>query len=140
MDPKAIELLGKERICVISVVMTDEAPHAAIVHYSHASEPVRIFIQTYPTVKTKAIQEKGGKAKAAVALGNEGDFIEVQMRGEVRIVIGQRELDEIYKIHYAKYPGAEKHKDAETIFLEFTPTWWRYTDFNTDPEIVVESK
>lgn len=141
MNPKALELLKKERVCVFAVPMQDGAPHAATVHFSQQLDPVKIFIQTYPTVKAKAIQDKGGKAKAAIVVGtDEKEFVTLQMHGDVRIVSDMQELEQIYKIHYAKQPESEKYKSSTTIFLEFTPTWWRYTDFNTDPETVIENQ
>ena len=139
MNPLALKLLQKERVCVLSVILSDGTPHAAALHYSEQINPVKLFIQTYPTLKTKAIEEKGGVAKAAVVVGlNDIDFLSLQMHGNVKIVSNLNYLQEIYKIHYAKQPQAEKHKSPTTIFLEFVPTWWRYTDFTTDPETVIE--
>lgn len=141
MNPIALKLLEKERICVLSVVLPDGSPHGAVVHYSQQTEPVKLFIQTSPTVKTEAIKSAGGTAKASVVVGlNEPDFVTLQMRGNVRIVSDNSELENIYKIHYAKHPEAEQYKSPKTIFLEFVPTWWRYTDFNTDPETIVISE
>ena len=141
MNQIAIDLLTKERVCVLSVVLADGSPHAAALHYSEQTSPVKLFIQTYPTVKTQAILESGGTAKAAVVVGfNEQDFLTLQMRGIVRIVSDPAKLEEIYKIHYAKHPEAEKYKSSRTIFLEFTPTWWRYSDLKTDPETIIEVK
>ncbi len=138
MNPVALNLIQKERVCALSVILPNGSPHIAVVHYSREPDPIKIFIQTYPTVKTEAIQEKGGSAKAAVAIGlNEQDFVTLQMRGDIRIVSDEKELENIYKIHYAKNPEAKKYKSPTTIFLEFTPTWWRYTDFNTHPETVI---
>lgn len=109
-------------------------------HYSQITDPVKLFIQTSPTVKTNAIQEKGGIAKAAVVVGlSEADFVTLQMRGDVRIVSDTADLENIYKIHYAKHPKAAKQKGPHTLFLEFVPTWWRYTDLKSDPKIVIES-
>ena len=140
MNQIAIDLLTKERVCVLSVVLADGTPHAAALHYSQQIDPVKLFIQTYPTVKTQAILESGGTAKAAVVVGfNEQDFLTLQMRGIVKIVSDQVKLAEIYKIHYAKHPEAEKYKSPRTIFLEFTPTWWRYSDLKTDPETIIEN-
>jgi general stress protein 26 len=141
MNPIALKLLEKERICVLSVVLADGSPHGAVVHYSQQTEiePVKIFIQTSPTVKTEAIKNAGGAAKASVVIGlNEADFVTLQMRGNVRIVSDTAELENIYKTHYAKHPEAEQYKSPKTIFLEFVPTWWRYTDFNTDPETIIQ--
>lgn len=141
MNEKAIALLKKERICVLSVVLADGSPHAAEMHFSAEFEPVKLFFQTYPTVKTKTIEEKGGFAKAAVVVGlSEADFVSLQMRGDIRIVKDKKELENLQSVHYAKLPEAKKYKNSESIFLEFTPTWWRYSDFNTDPETVVEGK
>ncbi|OHA68239.1 MAG: hypothetical protein A3A27_00140 [Candidatus Wildermuthbacteria bacterium RIFCSPLOWO2_01_FULL_47_18] len=140
MNQIAIDLLTKERVCVLSVVLADGSPHAAALHYSQQIDPVKLFIQTYPTVKTRAILEGGGAAKAAVVIGfNEQDFLTLQMRGMVNIVSDPAKLEEIYKIHYAKHPEAEKYKSSRTIFLEFTPTWWRYSDLKTDPETIIEN-
>ena len=137
MDPVALKLLEKERICVLSVVMADGSPHGAVVHYSQQLDPLKLFIQTSSTVKTQAIQDQGGTAKAAVVVGlNEADFVTLQMRGNVRIVSDPSELEAIYTVHYAKHPEAEQYKSPRTIFLEFTPAWWRYTDLNTDPETI----
>lgn len=138
MNQIPLDLLVKERICVLSVVLSDNSPHGAVVHYSQTTGPLRLFMQTFPTVKTNAITEKGGIAKASVVVGlSEEEFVTLQMRGDIRIVSDIAELESIYKAHYAKHPKAEQYKDDETIFLEFTPTWWRYTDFNTDPETII---
>ena len=140
MNPIALEFIKKERVCVLSVVLTDGSPHLATLHYSSTVEPVKIFIQTSPTVKTAAIKERGGEAKAAVVIGfDEQEFVTLQMRGYVRMVSDPKELGAIYKIHYVKYPKAEKRKGPNTIFLEFTPAWWRYTDFKTHPETIIDN-
>ncbi len=137
MHPTAVGLLQKERACVLSVVLPDGSPHAAVVHYSQQIDPVTIFIQTYPTVKTEAI--KGGNTKAAIVVGlSEEDFVSLQMRGDISIISDPKELEHIQTVHYKKHPAAEKYKGPHTIFLEFTPTWWRYTDFNTEPETIIE--
>lgn len=138
MHPVAIHLLEKERVCVLSIVLPDGSPHCAAVHYSQQLIPPKIFIQTYPTLKTEAIKKEGGRTKAAVVVGlSEQDFVTLQMRGDIRIVSDLEELKNIHEIHYAKLPDAEKYKGPNTLFLEFIPTWWRYTDFNTEPETVI---
>lgn len=140
MDPKAVALLAKERVCVVAVVLSDGSPHVAEVHYSETLDPVKLFIQTYPTLKVRALEEKGGLGKAAVVLNlAESEMKSLQMRGEMRIVTNEKEIENTANTHYRKHPEAAKYRDAETVFLEFTPTWWRYSDFTANPEIVVES-
>lgn len=141
MNPDALALITKERICVLSVVLPDGTPHSAVLHYSHTSDPLIFVMQTYPTVKTETIQALGGTAKASMVIGlTEAAFVELQMRGTVRMTTDPDEIERLSRAHYTKHPGAEKYKDEDTIYLEFTPTWWRYTDFNTSPETIVESK
>src|SRR3989338_1875463 len=47
-------------------------------------------------------------------------------------------VEAVYKIHFKKHPFAEKYKNEHTVVIEFTPTWWRYTDFNTTPETIID--
>lgn len=68
----------------------------------------------------------------------EADFVELQLHGTVKILLVPAEVLRAQEVHYAKLPEAEKYKSNSTIFLEFVPTWWRYSDFNVDPEEVKE--
>ncbi|MBI4133018.1 pyridoxamine 5'-phosphate oxidase family protein, partial [Candidatus Uhrbacteria bacterium] len=98
MNPKALALLTKERVCVIAVVLGDGSPHAAEMHYSEQLDPIRLFIQTYPTVKVHALREKGGAGKAAVVLNlTESEMKSLQMRGNLRIITDGKELENVYK-------------------------------------------
>lgn len=135
-----LNYLEKNRIGVISVILEDGAVHSATVHYSHNENPLKIYIQTSSdTLKAKLFLD-GGAGKGAFVIGfSEEEWLTLQMHGEVRAVSDKDELEQIYKIHYAKHPEAEQYKGPKTIFLEFTPTWWRYTDFNTDPDTIVYS-
>ncbi len=84
---------------------------------------------------------KGEESKASVVLGfSEEEWITLQMDGEVRAILDKDELEKVHKIHYAKYPDSKKWKDdPSTIFLAFTPNWWRYTDYNTKPPTSLSS-
>ena len=141
MDQKIKDFLKKEHVGVISVLLADGSPHSATVHYSHQESPLKFFIQTSNgTVKVQNLLD-GKIGRAAMVIGfSEQDWLTIQMRGAIRAVTDSNELETIYKIHYAKHPDAEKYKGPKTVFLEFTPTWWRFTDFNTDPETIVENK
>lgn len=110
-------------------------------HFSHQVEPLKIFIQTTNTSeKVKGILN-GEIGKASIVIGfSEKDWLTLQIRGTIKVVSDLGQLQEIYKIHYAKHPDAEQYKNnPSTIFLEFMPTWWRFTDFNTNPETIISS-
>lgn len=137
---KILNFLEKYRVGVVSVPLKDENVHSATVHYSHKISPLKIYIQTSnDTLKAQPFL-KGEVEKGAFVIGfSEDEWLTLQMHGEIKAVFEQNELEKIYKIHYKKHPNAEQYKGPNTIFLEFTPTWWRYTDFNTDPETILNS-
>lgn len=142
MNQTILNFLSEERVGVISVILEDGAVHSATVHYSHddSAGSLKIYIQTSnDTLKVRPFL-RGHTGKGAITIGfSEEKWITLQMHGNVRTVLAENELEEIYKIHYKKNPHAEKYKGPDTVFLEFTPTWWRYTDFNTEPETVLGS-
>ena len=139
MNEQILNFISKERVCVLSVILPDGTSHSAAVHYSHQTEPLKIFIQTINTTEKVKGLLNGEIGKASVVIGfSEQDWLTLQMRGDIKIISDSGQLQEIYKIHYAKHPDAEQYKNNPgTVFLEFTPTWWRFTDFNTDPEIII---
>lgn len=141
MNPQVRNFITKERVGVVSVVLADGTPHAAAVHYSHQENPLAFFIQTVnDTVKVQNLSH-GKIGNAAMVIGfSEQDWLTLQMRGDIQIISDKNQLEEIYKIHYQEHPDAEKYKNQKTVFLKFTPTWWRYTDFNTDPETIIENR
>lgn len=124
MDQRALDLLTKERVCVLSVCLPDGGCHGAVMHFSIQENPLVIYIQTEST----SIKCKKLPTKATVVVGFSEEAMQtLQMDGEIKQIT---DLEEIYKIHYAKNPTAEQYKnDPTTIFLAFTPTWWRYSDY-----------
>lgn len=140
MNPTILNFLSKHKIGVISVTLTDGSLHSATVHYSHTENPFRIFIQT--TNDTLKVQPflNGQSGKGAMVIGfSEEDWLTLQMHGIVRMVSDLKELEEVHNINFQKYPKSKRHIGPDTVFLEFTPTWWRYTDFNTRPETIITS-
>ena len=140
MDSKIVDFLKKERVGVLSVILPEGIPHSATVHFSESIDPLKLYIQTSNrTTKVKPFLN-GKSGKAAFVIGfSERDWLTLQMRGSIVAIRDKKELERIYKIHYKKQPEAEQYKGPKTVFLKFTPTWYRYTDFNTDPETKIEN-
>ena len=140
METQILDLLTKERVCVLALPLTGGSPHAATMHYSFVEEPLTFYFQTSnDTEKVKAIGPE--TVKAAVVVGfSELDWLTLQMRGTIRTVIDPMDLEAVYKIHYAKQPQAEQYKGLHSVFLKFTPTWWRFTDFTTEPETIISNQ
>lgn len=141
MDQKVLDFLTKHRVCSLTTTLPDGSPHAAAIHFSHKENPLTLYFSTENTSRKMTGLLKGEVVKGSVVVGfSEEEWITLQMDGEVRTISDKNELEEIHKVHYAKHPDSEKWKDdPATIFLTFTPTWWRYTDYNTKPETILSS-
>jgi len=133
--------LSKNRISVLSVVLPDGSSHSAALHYSHVDNPLKFYFSTKRSSRKCEGLQDGKSAKASLVVGfNEEEWITMQLNGEVKIVINSDELAAIKAVHYMKHPGSKKYEnDPESIFLEFIPNWWRYTDFNTKPVTILTS-
>ena len=142
MDPKIIEFLDKHRVSCLTTLLKDGSPHGAALHYSHKSGPFEVFFSTDDvSVKCEALLE-GGSTKASVVIGfSEEEWITLQMDGTIEIIRVAEEVKMAQEVHYAKHPHSAKFKDdPKTVFLKFTPRWWRLTDYNTDPYTIVGSQ
>ncbi|PIR45313.1 MAG: hypothetical protein COV10_00295 [Candidatus Vogelbacteria bacterium CG10_big_fil_rev_8_21_14_0_10_51_16] len=139
MNPTIKAFLDKERVCVLAVPLADGSPHAAAMHYSNTYQPLKLYFQTgKESLKCRALRA-GDMARASVVVGfNETEMLTLQMRGMLREVTAQGELEALWRVHYRKQPQAEQYKGPDSAFLEFTPAWWRYTDFTTDPETMIQ--
>ncbi len=141
MEQKILEFLSTHRVCSLTTLLKDGTPHAAAVHYSHNVEPLELFFSTDKTSKKCQDLLTGNSTKASVVVGfSEEEWKTLQMDGKLRAVAGTDELQHIHPLHYLKHPEAAKYKnDPDTIFLKFTPTWWRYSDYTTEPLTVIAS-
>jgi len=142
MDKIILDFLTKERVCSLTTLLKDGSPHGAALHFSHKNNPVELYFSTEKTsIKCEALLEEN-TVKGSVVVGfSEDEWITLQMDGEVSVISDKDELNAAQKIHYPKHPESEKYKDyPNTIFLKFTPKWWRYTDYNIKPETILSSE
>lgn len=142
MDSKILEFLKKNRVSVLSVVLSDGMPHTSALHYSHKEEPLEFYFSTENTSRKCQGLLKGETTKGSLVVGfNEEEMITVQLDGQAQAVLDPAELEPVKKVHYAKHPEAKRwENDPATVFLKFTPTWWRYTDYNTSPVTYLSSE
>lgn len=142
MDNKLIKFLVNHRVCSLTTLLPDSTPHAAALHFSHSDNPLTLYFSTENTSRKTRGLLNGETVKGAVVVGfSEDEWTTFQMDGDVKAITDKTELEKIHKIHYAKHPNSEKYKDdPATIFLAFTPTWWRYSDYNTDPMTILSSE
>lgn len=142
MNDKILKYLTKEHVGVLSNLLPDGSVHGATLHFSHNVEPLEIYFSTENTSRKCEGLLNGEVVKASLVIGfSESEWITLQLDGEITAVSDKPELEAVHRIHYSKHPGSEKYKnDPVTIFLKFTPLWYRYTDYNTDPLTVISSE
>lgn len=141
MNSELKDFLAKHRVAVLSLMQADNTLHSATVHYSCDFDQFTFYFQTRrETMKAQAALNSTNKTAAMVIGFSEDEWITVQLHGTIEAVTDPAALERVYTVHYAKLPETEAFRNAETVYLKFSPTWWRYSDFNTDPETIVVSK
>lgn len=133
-----LKFLEVNGICALSVVLPDGSIHSASMHFSHNNNTFELYFSTERSSRKCTCLLNGDSVKGSVLVGvDDKVWKQLQMSGDITMVTDSNELSSIMNIHYAKHKESEKYKDdPETVFLKFTPSWWKYTDFNSD--IVIE--
>lgn len=141
MEDTVLHFIEKEHLSVLSVVLGDGSVHSAVVHFSSGVDGTRFYIQTSSTTVKAEPVLSGDSCFASLAIGfSEQDWVTLQMRGKLRLVAGEDEVQKVQALHHAKIPDALKRMGPTTIFLEFVPSWFRYTDFQAKPPTIITKK
>lgn len=133
MDPKIVEYLEKERMCVLATVLANGTPHAAAMHFVYQNEAL-FFSTHFGNRKLEGLN--AGRSQASVCVGfSETDWATLQMDGQIE------KTDPVFakSLVLSKYPESEKHMDDQTVFLKFTPSWWRFMDYKVNPPLTLSS-
>ena len=135
MNQKILDFITKERVCSLSICRPDGTCDSAAMHFSHSSDPFVIYIQTENTSR----KCQSLPASASIVIGfSEETMTTLQLEGHINIISDLSQLPAIHQIHYAKHPSAEQYKsDPATVFLIFTPSWWRYMDYKVSPPLTI---
>ncbi len=136
-----LDFLRASRVGVLGVLLKDGSPHGATVHFSHQENPAKLFFLTDRTYKKCEALLDGASVRASFVLGvSEEEMKTLQLDGVVRVVSDEGELAALKTVHFGKIPTAKEYEDdTDSVFLEFTPAWWQYTDYNTQPETRISS-
>jgi general stress protein 26 len=136
MDAKVMEFLSKERISSLTTMLPSGMPHSGVLHFSFLQDGdgFKLYFSTDSTSKKAEFLSNSKESLASVTIGfSEQEWRTLQMDGIIRVVEGEA-LKNIKANHYKMHPNSQKFEsDPNTIFLEFTPSWFRYTDFMTHP-------
>ena len=140
MKKEISDFLQKNRVGVLTTLLSDGSPHSSALHYSYRIDPLEFYFSVDKTSRKcqELLNKKEGKA--AVVIGfSEVDWLTLQMEGLIQILTNRDEISGAKGIHYTKHPNSKKFEnDPNTIFLRFKPTWLRYSNlFVVPPEIIL---
>lgn len=146
-----IEFVKSQKTCALSVVLADNQPHAAAMHFSHSFhrlgeesgenlEELHIFFMTQAdSIKAKAF-EHGNTCKAAIVIGvDEGPHPTMQLEGSLEKITDQNYKDLVREHHFGFYPQSRDYEQPDSVFMVFKPTWWRITDYSEKPPKISSS-
>ncbi|MBI2103481.1 pyridoxamine 5'-phosphate oxidase family protein [Candidatus Woesebacteria bacterium] len=141
MNPKVLKFIKQNRVSVLTTLRKDGGPHSAALHYAFDEKPLKFYFSTENISRKVQALLKGKATKASMVIGfSEEEWLTLQMDGIVKAVLKPKELANVHKVYYKLHPSSLKYKDdPATIFLEFTPTWWRYSDYNFSPPKTISS-
>lgn len=132
---EVVEFLETHRISVLAAGIADNYIHAATLCYSFTAHPLHFYFSTIMNTRKVTGLIGTDSMNAALVIGfQEKEWMTFQADGSVRIIKDKQHLAKVHKQHIAKFPenkGSEK--DDMSIFLEFTPFWWRFSDFTVYP-------
>ncbi len=121
-----LEYLRTQRICALAVEMLDGSPHVATVHFAHTEEPLTFLIETSREYRKAEKVMKDGVTRASLCVG----FVEGAVQAAQFDGILKEASAEAVQLYLQKFPEkADKAASPTTIFLQFDPSWWRFTNW-----------
>lgn len=134
---RAEDFLLKNQYGVLAVTLPSGMPHASMMHFAVGIDPLfDIYFGTGAGTR-KASALVRGEAQASLVVGPGDTWQTLQMDGILRQLSDPKEIEVARMALYAKYPGDQSQEKANTIFLHFKPTWYRYSDFATTPPLIL---
>lgn len=141
MDKTINDFLSHQRVSVLSILQSDNTIHSATLHFAYRENPLSFFFMTDKTSRKCRPLLSASEQNAALVIGfSEEDFTTFQAEGEISIAKDQ-EFGDGSALYTTKFPDRKSWLEKENIvILQFTPTWWRYTDMKGDPPIKISSQ
>ncbi len=140
MQQEILDFLDKESVCSLTVII-DDMPLSSSMHYSYNFEnnELKLFFSTESTTKKASFLNNSESTNSSVVLGfSEVEWKTLQLTGELKQVSSEN-LQKVKDIHYAKHPESKVYEnEPNTVFLEFIPSWYKYSNLSIKPEVVYE--
>ncbi len=138
IDPRISDYLFSNRVSSFSILQSDGSIHSAVCLYANTDNPLEFFILTKNTTQKVQSILGGTTVPASLTIGfSETEWKSFQATGNARVALKTEiELKDIYEKKYNKTVDL----DTDSVFIVFTPTWYRYTEFHSDPKVTIESE
>ena len=140
MDKSVQEFLKNHRISALGILQADNTVHSAAMHTAFTTDPLSFLFLTEKNSRKCQPLLAGQAQNASLVIGfSEEELASFQAEGTVGILNGEK-LQDAWGIYLERFPERQKRKgNPDYVLLEFTPTWWRYTDMKTNPRTIIEN-
>ena len=132
-----LQFLREHRLAVQATASAQGDPQAAVVGYAVTDRLEMIFDTLASTRKAHNLRVN---ARVAFVVGGlkRADERTVQYEGVADEPTGE-ELERLKHLYYAVFPdGPSRRSWPGLIYVRVRPTWIRYSDYNSDPPVIVE--
>ncbi|GAB4157286.1 MAG: hypothetical protein Fur003_1000 [Candidatus Dojkabacteria bacterium] len=129
MNGNLTQYIETSTLCVLTTMLADGMPYSSTMHYAYDSKTSKFyFVADRNDTKCQLILQDG-TSKASLVIGFDVEvWSTLQMRGEVIALEGEP-AEFIVKTLFKDFTGLKPLLDNDDrIILEFTPTWWKFTD------------
>lgn len=124
------------KYAVEASVTVSGSPQAAVIGIV-VSDDLEIFFDTITTSR-KAVNFRAHARAALVVGGPEGGDRTVQLEGRADEPVGA-DLERLKELYFGTFPdGRERALQPDIMYFRIRPDWLRYSDFRTDPWLILE--
>ena len=130
--PDFVSFLDKEKTATIAIPIDDSGTlHIATMLFSYELDPFRWYFVTSKLSEKCTLLRYTEKLVAAASVGTSyGTPYTLQTRGFVQIVDKSAHEPEIKRYHEKRGNTHDDITNHDTVLLEYTPNWGRFTDFS----------
>ncbi|OGE73939.1 MAG: hypothetical protein A3I07_04260 [Candidatus Doudnabacteria bacterium RIFCSPLOWO2_02_FULL_42_9] len=121
--PKGLyQRLNKAQVCQVAIKDGQGYDELETLSFSLSDVPLNLYfsVEKNNIKYSKLLEGKLVDAFAVARVENDKEWFTFQIEGKLAVI--------------DKNPV-----EVQKLFLEFTPTWWEYTDYKTKPPIIINS-
>jgi general stress protein 26 len=139
MPRKIIDFILEQRACVLATSISNENVHASAMLYSCNKNPLELYFFTQKNTKKVGTLLNNKSCNASIVIGTTEELKQtLQLTGSIKLLENDDEISKVKNIHYKKFPQSKSFENQETLFLKFSPNWWRHTNYESRPSVITK--